>query len=207
MLREQLNLGISQKTLQTLATDFAAGIELADADRPIARNARSHQVYKPGIGPHPENATVSLVLTALTATRRTTWSGEQGVPYPGMSRQSCDLVIELVNETIFVEIKMLRMMGDNGKPNDNMIGHILSPYARHRSALTDVAKLKESGFPGEKAILIFGYDYPDYPMELALDAFEKLADRGVSTPRAEAEFRDLVHPIHQAGRVAVWGVV
>jgi len=29
-------------------------------------------------------------------------------------------------------------MGDNGKPNDNMLMHILSPYPAHRSALTVV---------------------------------------------------------------------
>ena len=33
-----------------------------------------------------------------------------------------------------IEVKMLRLMGDNGKPNDNMLMHILSPYERHRSA-------------------------------------------------------------------------
>jgi hypothetical protein len=36
---------------------------------------------------------------------------------------------------------MLRLMGDNGKPNDNMLMHILSPYPSHRSALTDCQKL------------------------------------------------------------------
>ena len=30
----------------------------------------------------------------------------------------------------------LRLKGDNGKPNDNMLMHILSPYPQHRSALT-----------------------------------------------------------------------
>ena len=29
---------------------------------------------------------------------------------------------------IIQEVKMLRLMGDNGKPNDNMLMHILSPY-------------------------------------------------------------------------------
>lgn len=35
-----------------------------------------------------------------------------------------------------VEVKMLWLMGDNGKTNDNMIMYILSPYPAHRSALT-----------------------------------------------------------------------
>jgi hypothetical protein len=34
-------------------------------------------------------------------------------------------------------VKMLRLMSDNNKPNDNMLMHILWPYLAHRSALTD----------------------------------------------------------------------
>jgi len=45
-------------------------------------------------------------------------------------------------------VKMLRLMGDNSKPNDNMLMHILSPYPSHRSALTDCQKLAASGFQG-----------------------------------------------------------
>ena len=53
---------------------------------------------------------------------------------------------------------MLRLMGDNGKPNDNMLMHILSPYPKDRSALTDCAKLLGSGLVGRKAIVIYGFD-------------------------------------------------
>ena len=56
---------------------------------------------------------------------------------------------------------MLRLMGDNGKPNDNMLMHILSPYPNNRSALTDCVKLLESGLPGRKAVVIYGFDYPE----------------------------------------------
>jgi hypothetical protein len=45
-----------------------------------------------------------------------------------------------------VEVKMLRLMGDNGKPNDNMLMHILSPYPDDNSALTDCQRLAASGF-------------------------------------------------------------
>jgi hypothetical protein len=66
-------------------------------------------------------------------------------------------------------------MGDNGLPNDNMLMHILSPYPEHRSALTDCKKLKASGLEGRKAILIYGYECEQRPMELAIAAFETLA--------------------------------
>ena len=50
-------------------------------------------------------------------------------------------------------------MGDNGKPNDNMLMHVLSPYPNDRSALTDCVKLVESGLNGLKAVLVYGFDY------------------------------------------------
>jgi hypothetical protein len=74
-----------------------------------------------------------------------------------------------------VEGKLLRLKGDNGKPNDNMLMHIVSPYPQHRSALTDCIKLINSQLPGVKVVTIIGYSYPDLPLEPAIRAFETLA--------------------------------
>ena len=98
-------------------------------------------------------------------------------------------------------------MGDNGKPNDNMIMHILSPYPRDRSALTDCSKLATSVIADRKAILIYGYDSPGLSMDPAIDAFEALARRQVRMSKpAVASFAGLVHPIHQQGRVIGWQI-
>lgn len=70
---------------------------------------------------------------------------------------------------------MLRLMGDNGKPNDNMLMHILSPYPADRSALTDCSKLLTSGPGDRQAVIIYGFDYPGLPMDPAIEAFETLA--------------------------------
>ena len=92
-------------------------------------------------------------------------------------------------------MKMLRLMGDNGKPNDNMLMHILSPYWEHRSALTDCQKLVGSGFNQPQAILIYGYDYDDWPMEPAVEAFERFARYRVQLgPRHFEGFNGLIHP-------------
>ena len=97
---------------------------------------------------------------------------------------------------------MMRLMGDNGKANDNILTHILSPYPAHRSALTDCRKLVTSGLNGRHAILIYGYDYPAWPLEPVMDAFECLAGREVKlSERISAPFADLVHPIHRSGTV------
>ena len=43
--------------------------------------------------------------------------------------------------------------------------HILSPYPQHWSALTNCAKLRQSGFGGRRAILIFSYEGAAWPLE------------------------------------------
>jgi hypothetical protein len=93
---------------------------------------------------------------------------------------------------------MLRFMGDNGKPNDNMLMHILSPYAKHPKRADDCQKLTGSGFELPYALLIYGYDHDDWPMEPAVEAFEQLARYRVQLgPRQLASFDGLIHPVHQ----------
>lgn len=144
--------------IQDIVKFFASGIEAADALRPRAVNVRSGEPYSAGIGPHTEKQTVQLVVDQ--------WRSQSGcyfanqvmveVPYPTNPRSKCDLCIgERPAWGWAIEIKMLRLMGDNGKPNDNMLMHILSPYPTHRSALTDCQKLLDSQLKGRKALLVF----------------------------------------------------
>jgi hypothetical protein len=193
--------------LNELVSDVAAAIKRVDEHHPQAANARTGALYQPGIGPHPETKAIGLVVAELQSLNASRYGGrlKTGVPYPG-SRQKCDLCIGPSPHWDWaVEIKMLRLMGDNGKPNDNMLMHILSPYANDRSALTDCPKLVGSGLDGRKAILIYGFDYAGLPMDPAIEAFEVLAARLVRLGvRAEAAYEDLIHPIHRAGRVFGW---
>jgi hypothetical protein len=113
----------------TLAADFAWGFHAADAKSPIAVNQRTGAPYKPGLGPHTEAKTIDLVLDELRASKPSLYSmATTNVPYPKPSRQKCDLVLGDDDGKWFVEVKMMRLMGDNGKENDNIITHILSPY-------------------------------------------------------------------------------
>jgi hypothetical protein len=103
---------------------------------------------------------------------------------------------------------LLRLLGDNGGLNDNMLMHILSPYAQHRSAFTDCQKLSVSGFEARKAIVILGYDAPEWPLELAIEAFEGLANQHFKLSRRHgASFEGLMHPIHRSGQVFAWELV
>ena len=129
---------------QKLATDFARAIVAADARGPTAPSIRSGVPYKSGIGPHTEAVTLSLVAHELRLLDPDCYDEiVENVPYPDLPRQKCDWSLRARQQTWFIEAKMMRLMGDNGKPNDNILTHILSPYPQQRSALTDCLKLKE----------------------------------------------------------------
>ena len=193
--------------LSSIVRDFASGIERVDSTKPLAVNVRTKKPYQPGIGPHTEAQTVRLVMDELSRRQPKIYGTYRtSVPYPELSRQRCDLCIGDGPEWA-IEIKMLRFLGDNGKPNDNILTHILSPYPANRSALTDTEKLTATSLGRRKAILIYGYDYEDWPMDPAIEAFELLAGRKVLLgPRESAKFLDLVHPVHANGRVFRWEI-
>lgn len=196
--------------LNSFATDMAKGIALADSRKPVAIGVRTKRAYRPGIGPHTEARALELAIQELKAIPESGYSEGSvhlQVPYPSAPRSRCDICMGAPAFEWAIEVKMLRMMGDNEKPNDNMLMHILSPYPGHRSALTDAQKLLASGFVARKAILIYAFDYPRWPMALAIDAFETLCRARVAlSPRETAPFSGLVHPVHSAGAVLAWEV-
>lgn len=195
------------QSLAIIVSDFAAGMKAADAKRPVAQSTRSERTYQPGIGPFSEAVTVKLVMAELRQIhpdRYGTHSLE--VSYPESPRSKCDLCIGTAPHWDWaIEIKMLRLLGDNGLPNDNMLMHILSPYPEHHSALTDCEKLTSSVLEGRKAILIYGYECKQRPMERAVQAFERLAGLRPSD-RITADAEGLIHPVHQHARVFGWAL-
>jgi len=189
--------------LEQFVGAFAQGIELADAKRPQASSTK--RIYQPGIGPHKEPDTVEMVLEEVASNHILKIETEQEVKYPNFPRNKCDLLLRSSLESLYVEVKRIRFLGDNGKPNDMNIKHILSPYPRDRSAFTDIEKLKTSGFEGKKAILIYGYECDQFPLSLVIDAFVKLAGKSI-VEACDAPFKGLIHPVHQRGEVFGWMV-
>jgi hypothetical protein len=198
-----------ERDLDGLVKAFAAGMKAADARAPRAVNQRSGTPYQPGLGPHPEARTVALVMEEI-ASAAPDGFGEYrlGVPYAAGSQQKCDLCLGTAPQWSWaIEVKMIRMLGENGKPNDNLPTHILSPYPQHRSALTDCGKLLASALAGRKAILMFGYEYEGWPLEPLAAAFETLARRRVALgERRAAAVTGLLHPIHRCGAVLAWEI-
>ena len=185
---------------------MAVGFHQADARSP-QHVSRTGRAYQPGIGPHSENSAVALVLAELPHGVLEGMVCGQFVPYPGVQRQKCDVWFGEPLEWV-VEIKMARFRGDNGKPDDTALKDLLSPYSSDRSALTDCQKLAESGFACRKALIVYGFEYEDRPLEPALDALELLARaRVVVGPRVEAVIGSLVHPVHSLGRLFAWEVL
>ena len=187
-----------------IISDFALSMKKIDSTKPVYVSQRKNKnVYKPGIGPHTETATINLVVNELKKDKFYT-KIEREIKYPN-SRKSCDLKFSINNKILFSEVKMMRIMGDNNKANDNIFMHIFSPYEKQNSALTDGLKLLKSGFDGEKSIIIYGYDYDDFPIEKTISLFEKTTkDFFNISERYSASFEKLVHPVHTRGSVYGW---
>mgnify|MGYP005836765481 CR=1 FL=1 len=195
--------------LQDIVADFAHGIVLADRARPVALNARSKEAFRAGIGPHSEAAAVRLVMQAVRADRPARYQDYSlAVPYPANRKNKCDLCIGVAPQWAWaIEAKLIWFFGDNGKRNDNILMHVLSPYAEHRSALTDFIKLRTSGFACRKAVLLYGFDHVGWSLDPAIEALETLAHSMAAVGgRCTAEFEGLVRPVHSSGRVFAWEV-
>jgi len=160
--------------LDRLARLLAHAVQAVDARLPVALNKRTGAAFGAGLGPHSETETFKLIVDEARA-MEPLWfmDASFGIPYPESPRQKCDLRLLTPAGDLYVEGKLLRLKGDNGKPNDNMLMHIISPYPQHRSALTDCVKLAKSQLPGVKVITIVGYSYPDLPLEPAIPAGQR----------------------------------
>jgi hypothetical protein len=104
--------------LDRFVDDFAKALVAADTARPCATNARSKAAFQQGIGPHSEAHTVKLVGAELERLAPDTYGNHlaYGVAYPEALRQKCDLCVGSAPDWDWaMEIKMLRILGDNGK--------------------------------------------------------------------------------------------
>jgi hypothetical protein len=207
-LEEQLDEPLS---LELFVDDLAKALVHADSLLPIAKSSRSGRMYQAGIGPHSENETFRLVMDSAAKLWPARYRDqyEIAVAYQDGSRQLCDVCLgERPAWKWAMEAKLLRPLGDNGRPNDNMVMHLLSPYTAHRSALTDAIKLARSSVAKRSAVVVLAYETGAWPADPLLSAFETLARQHVQLgERVIAHFHGLVHPVHSDGLVAAWEVL
>lgn len=205
-------------TIKSIVQAFAEGIKEVDDQFKEVNTQCSTQTsvtkqnrqYRSGVGPLPEKEVVKRVVPFLA--NRLSCSTDIEVAYPS-SRQKCDICIgQSGNYHWAIEVKMLRFLGDNGKPNDNIIAHILSPLTQHNSALIDCDKLSSSSLGCKKAILIYGFEHDKWPLKPVIEAFELLANERLKKighrlgKRHVTCFTNLIHPIHQKGKVFGWEI-
>ena len=100
---------------------------LVERRSPVATNLRRGTSYQPGIGPFGEDASVSMVMNEIGAHLA---NGYQSccVPYPSAARSVTYVSVRHPSGNWRWSLKLLRVMGDNGKTNDSILMHILSPY-------------------------------------------------------------------------------
>lgn len=193
--------------LQEFVDAFTWGLREADEKRPVCVSDRSGREYQPGIGPHPEVKMVALAMDEVLGVDSARFAYELGVPYPSGKRQRCDLTVGPLGGWA-IEVKLLRFLGDNGKVNDNILMHLLSPYEAHRSAVTDCIKLANAGFHRRTAVMIIGFEAEHWPLDPAIRAFERLATSYVKLGLpCRADFSGLVHPHHRSGATVAWEVL
>ena len=90
------------------------------------------------------------------------------ISYPDKKAEKCDLVLTDAKEDIpfgkfewAIEIKYLRLVGNNGNNNDYVMQKAISPFLKDRSLIHDIEKLNNATFGKRKAIIFYGFDYDD----------------------------------------------
>ena len=184
-----------QKHLQEIINDFAKAFKEIDS------RELSEKAYKPGIGPFGEDRAVGDALAYLK---------EKDTYYESAytTKRCPDL---MVPSHWAIEFKLMRPHGDNGAVGEFWSKKILYPYPGSTSAIGDCFKLINSGLQERKGIIIIGYEHapPKIDLTITARAFEAIAKEvlGIQmSDRCTAEFTDLIHPVHQTGKLFGWEI-
>ena len=186
---------------------FAKCIEIVDAKAPQASNARKPDIkYSPGIGPFQEKKLIKMVTDEMKNQNQIFNSIVTEEKYPNLSRKKLDIYWQSDENNYFIEAKAMRRLRNNGTPEEFIMVDLLSPYEGDGSVLGDIKKLLNSGFQGKKVIMIYGYDYDEWPLDIAIDCFEVLAERHFCkfSEKYQHKFNNLIHPHHKKGEVYAW---
>ena len=105
------------------------------------------------------------------------------ISYPDNNRETCDLVISHIKEEIpfgqfewAIEMKYLRLVGNNGNNNDYVMQKAISPFLKDRSLIHDIKKLNSATFGTRKAIIFYGFDYDESSVDHAEEICSKIRE-------------------------------
>lgn len=154
--------------LKEIVENIASLIPKIDSSTEIQnRNRRTKRPYVKGVATLFEpQFTKELVRCWSTGPDNKKLSFiDDEFPYPD-SRETCDLVItDSQVEPPFgqfewaIEMKYLRLVGNNGNNNDYVMQKAISPFLKDRSLVHDIEKLKHATFSNRKAVIFYGFDY------------------------------------------------
>ena len=187
-------------SLEQFIQDFANAVIAADHTRPKAADA---VLSRPGIGTLPEAEALHLIAQQLELADPATYADRIAldVPYPGSPGRNCSLSIGSPPVWTFsAEVRMLRYVDEEGRLSDNIL-------ARHRSAVAGCVDLANSTLGESKAVIVYGFDDSQWPLDPAIDAFERMARAKVKLgERCSAPFDTLWHPVYARGRAFGWAI-
>ena len=192
-------------SISDIVSDLAVALKMVDETRPQGKAGS----YRPGVGPLAEADAVSRALQHLKERIRPSAYANAAPRWYPNRRQKCDLVIPT---RWAIEFKLIRPFGDNGVEAEHWSENVLHPYPGNTSSIGDCIKLAQSEFPERKAVVVFGYEHtpPQIDLAVAVRSFEVIAEQvlGIQLSiRNSAEFGQLIHPVHQQGKVFGWEVL
>lgn len=159
---------------------FAEGLVSVDTTTTHeSANQRSGELYLPGVKTLREPKFVEEILNWWRLEHSSDFNpasaSDREVPYPEVSRASCDLVFSTDGSPLSkpewsIEVKHIALVGNNGKNNDYGVPKILSPYLKDRSLIHDIHRMRKH--PIGKRQGVIGYCF-EYSFGTCDEAFEK----------------------------------
>lgn len=155
--------------LREILERFSEGlVEVDSKTNHVSSNQRTGEVYLPGVKTMSEPKFVEEFLTwwltAHSEDFNPVAAAQREVPYQGIPRAKCDLILSTDGSSISnpewaIEVKHIALVGNNGKNNDYGVAKILSPYLKDRSLIHDIERLRDFGEGKKKAVIGYCFDY------------------------------------------------
>lgn len=185
--------------------DFTGALKAVDEQKPVENS------YDPGIGPHPEDKTVELILERLGRSQPQSYGDASPRTCPDSGRE-CDLAIP---GHWAIEVKLARPYRDNGDVSPYWVQKVISPYPDDypgsRSAIGDCLKLAGSNFEERTALMVIGYEHdpPKIEVKTAVESLELITEEVQDVqlgPRQEKTAKNLVHEIFEQSTIYGWEI-
>ena len=148
---------------------FAEGLVVVDASTTHeSANQRSGEIYLPGVKTLREPRFVEELLNWWRGAHPSDFNprdaSEREVPYPEVSRASCDLAFStdgspLAKPEWSIEVKHIALVGNNGKNNDYGVPKILSPYLKDRSLIHDINRMRKHPIGKRQGVIGYCFEY------------------------------------------------